>query len=86
MCIRDRQEIILSPAGHLVFDHIQIITTAINRIKNKLDYQPQILRILGNTFTPVSYTHLDVYKRQAKAVIFFADFWSAQQLMRLRPR
>ncbi|WP_421648280.1 NrtR DNA-binding winged helix domain-containing protein, partial [Levilactobacillus brevis] len=26
-------------------------TTAINRIKNKLDYQPQILRILGNTFT-----------------------------------
>ena len=39
----DQQEIILSPAGHLVFDHIQIITTAINRIKNKLDYQPQIL-------------------------------------------
>ncbi len=47
----DQQEIILSPAGHLAFDHIQIITTAINRIKNKLDYQPQILRILGNTFT-----------------------------------
>ena len=37
----DQQEIILSPAGHLVFDHIQIITTAINRIKNKLDYQPK---------------------------------------------
>lgn len=35
----------------LAFDHPQIIQTAIMRIKNKLDYQPSILRILGPTFT-----------------------------------
>lgn len=41
----------LSNDSHLAFDHHQIISTAIERIKNKLDYQPTILQILGPTFT-----------------------------------
>ena len=35
----------------LAFDHDQIIATALTRIQNKLDYQPTVLRILGQQFT-----------------------------------
>lgn len=35
----------------LAFDHDHIIATAIQRIRNKLDYQPTILQILGPEFT-----------------------------------
>lgn len=35
----------------LAFDHALIISTALKRIRNKLDYQPNILKILGLTFT-----------------------------------
>lgn len=35
----------------LAFDHDQIVATALTRIKNKLDYQPNVLKILGDTFT-----------------------------------
>lgn len=35
----------------LAFDHASIILTAVKRIRNKLDYQPNILKILGSTFT-----------------------------------
>lgn len=42
-------------AGHrqksLAFDHEWIIKVACRRIKNKLDYQPTVLLILGRTFT-----------------------------------
>lgn len=41
----------LSDDSPLAFDHHQIIGTAIRRIKNKLNYQPTILQILGPTFT-----------------------------------
>ncbi len=41
----------LAAGSALAFDHHQIINTAIVRIKNKLDYQPTILQILGPTFT-----------------------------------
>lgn len=41
----------LNSKSQLAFDHAQIIQTAIQRIKNKLDYQPTILQILGPTFT-----------------------------------
>ncbi|WP_367341430.1 NUDIX domain-containing protein [Limosilactobacillus sp.] len=47
----------------LAFDHTAIITTALRRIRNKLDYQPNILKILGPTFT----------LRQAREV--YASFW-----------
>lgn len=47
----DRQQFILTTPSDLAFDHVQIINTAINRIKNKLDYQPGILHILGDSFT-----------------------------------
>lgn len=40
----------LDSEAQLAFDHAQIIQTAIQRIKNKLDYQPTILQILGPTF------------------------------------
>lgn len=43
---------------NLAFDHPAIILAAIKRIRNKLDYQPRILQILGPTFT----------LRQARAV------------------
>lgn len=35
----------------LAFDHDEIIAVAIQRIRNKLDYQPSILQILGPEFT-----------------------------------
>ncbi|MST86105.1 NUDIX hydrolase [Lactobacillus porci] len=35
----------------LAFDHDEIIAVAIQRIRNKLDYQPTILQILGPEFT-----------------------------------
>lgn len=41
----------LDKDSKLAFDHAQIIQTAIQRLKNKLDYQPSILQILGPTFT-----------------------------------
>lgn len=41
----------LNSESLLAFDHHQIINTAIIRIKNKLNYQPTILQILGPTFT-----------------------------------
>ena len=38
-------------AAHLAFDHARILGVAIRRIRNKLDYQPSILQVLGHTFT-----------------------------------
>lgn len=40
-----------SASQQLAFDHEWIIKVACFRIKNKLDYQPNILLILGDTFT-----------------------------------
>lgn len=40
-----------SNQSQLAFDHELIIQTAITRVRNKLDYAPSILRILGNHFT-----------------------------------
>lgn len=40
-----------TPASQLAFDHDWILTVACDRIRNKLDYQPNILLILGPTFT-----------------------------------
>ncbi|MFT9214088.1 NrtR DNA-binding winged helix domain-containing protein [Liquorilactobacillus ghanensis] len=37
--------------GHLAFDHEWLLKIACLRIRNKLDYQPNILRILGDIFT-----------------------------------
>lgn len=37
--------------GHLAFDHEWLLQAACQRIKNKLDYQPNVLHILGDTFT-----------------------------------
>ncbi|WP_461218186.1 NUDIX hydrolase [Lapidilactobacillus salsurivasis] len=39
------------PATHLAFDHEWILAVACARIKNKLDYQPNILLVLGESFT-----------------------------------
>ena len=39
------------PLDELAFDHKEIIREAIIRIKNRLDYQPTVLQILGTTFT-----------------------------------
>lgn len=36
---------------HLAYDHEWILKLACNRIKNKLDYQPNILLVLGDSFT-----------------------------------
>lgn len=36
---------------HLAFDHEWILKVACDRIKNKLDYQPNILLVLGTQFT-----------------------------------
>ena len=47
----------------LAFDHDQIVTTAIQRIRNKLDYQPTVLQVLGPTFT----------LKEAREV--YAPFW-----------
>lgn len=41
----------LSPQTDLAFDHEWIVKAACQRIKNKLDYQPNILLVLGDTFT-----------------------------------
>ncbi|WP_382385126.1 NUDIX domain-containing protein [Ligilactobacillus acidipiscis] len=38
-------------SGQLAFDHDWIIKVACQRIKNKLNYQPNILLILGDNFT-----------------------------------
>ena len=38
-------------AADLAFDHARILSVAIGRIRNKLDYQPTILQVLGPTFT-----------------------------------
>ncbi|MEO3721295.1 NrtR DNA-binding winged helix domain-containing protein [Lacticaseibacillus paracasei] len=37
--------------SELAFDHARILTVAIRRIRNRLDYQPTILQVLGTTFT-----------------------------------
>lgn len=42
---------ITTAAADLAFDHATIVSTALQRIRNKLDYQPNILKILGPTFT-----------------------------------
>lgn len=39
------------PLNELAFDHKEIIREAVNRIKNRLDYVPTVLQILGPTFT-----------------------------------
>ncbi|MGL4694760.1 NUDIX domain-containing protein [Enterococcus larvae] len=39
------------PLDELAFDHKEIITEAVHRIKNRLDYVPTVLQILGATFT-----------------------------------
>lgn len=39
-----------STAG-LAFDHAHILAVAIRRIRNRLDYQPTVLQVLGPTFT-----------------------------------
>ncbi|GAA2984650.1 NUDIX domain-containing protein [Lentilactobacillus parakefiri] len=36
---------------HLAFDHEWILKVACDRIRNKLDYQPNVLLILGSSFT-----------------------------------
>lgn len=46
-----QQSFTLTPTSQLAFDHAEIIQTAIKRIRNKLDYQPGVLQILGPTFT-----------------------------------
>ena len=38
-------------SNHLAFDHEWILTVACLRIRNKLDYQPNILLVLGESFT-----------------------------------
>ncbi len=35
----------------MAFDHSQIIIKAFNRIVNKMDHEPQVLQVLGDTFT-----------------------------------
>ncbi|WP_056989366.1 NUDIX domain-containing protein [Lacticaseibacillus camelliae] len=40
-----------TPTTGLAFDHNWILTVACSRIRNKLDYQPTILFILGDSFT-----------------------------------
>lgn len=35
----------------LAFDHAEIIKTALKRLAGKLDYDPQVIRVLGPTFT-----------------------------------
>lgn len=40
-----------TPQTDLAFDHDWILTVACTRIRNKLDYQPNILLILGPAFT-----------------------------------
>ncbi|MGY5339989.1 NUDIX domain-containing protein [Levilactobacillus spicheri] len=40
-----------TPQTALAFDHDWILTVACDRIRNKLDYQPNILLILGPAFT-----------------------------------
>jgi len=35
----------------LAFDHSQIIIKAFNRIVNKMNHEPQVLQVLGDTFT-----------------------------------
>lgn len=44
-------QISLEKHSPLAFDHAEIINVAIQRIINKMDYQPTILQILGPTFT-----------------------------------
>ncbi|MFT8907342.1 MAG: NUDIX domain-containing protein [Lentilactobacillus diolivorans] len=41
----------LDPTKHLAFDHEWILKIACDRIRNKLDYQPNILLVLGAKFT-----------------------------------
>lgn len=40
-----------APTTHLAFDHAWMIAVASQRIRNKLDYQPNILLTLGPAFT-----------------------------------
>ncbi|ADX70431.1 NUDIX hydrolase [Lactobacillus helveticus] len=49
--MNDQIKLQLDAKSKLAFDHAEIINTAIQRINNKLDYQPTILQILGPTFT-----------------------------------
>lgn len=44
-------DLTLTKKSKLAFDHHLIVIEAIKRIKNKLDYQPTVLQILGPTFT-----------------------------------
>ena len=39
------------PLDELAFDHKEILQEAVTRIKNRLDYLPTVLKILGPTFT-----------------------------------
>ncbi|WP_443098515.1 NrtR DNA-binding winged helix domain-containing protein, partial [Vagococcus lutrae] len=47
----------------LAFDHSQIIIKAFNRITNKMTHEPQVLQVLGESFTIT----------EARKV--FAKFW-----------
>ena len=42
---------------------------AMHRAIDQLTTRPQALIIDGNRFDPVSYTHLDVYKRQIYLIV-----------------
>ena len=45
------QQPLTADTDHLAFDHEWIFKVAVTRIRNKLDYQPNILLILGSSFT-----------------------------------
>lgn len=47
----DDIKVSLDSHSPLAFDHAEIIKVAIQRVINKMDYQPTILQILGPTFT-----------------------------------
>ena len=65
MCIRDRsREAAAGQLGQNSGNAFEYVITYKGKFNQEKDYGDIILKSLGDGQFPVSYTHLDVYKRQ----------------------
>ena len=65
MCIRDR-EFTIATSNNVSFDHVDVGPISIDKDAGVNAGNKKITNVANGT-APVSYTHLDVYKRQVLA-------------------